>query len=168
MSRYNINYYAARSGRVIKEDGTYVNVADGLNEDGSQNARIIYGPDGQPLSESNPLPVQLTGSNVQRVFRPLIFGGDEIIEVTTEGRVESEYVSLSNYKTIDIIIVTEGSAGLELDVNTSFGIGGRRGMSTVYDWVEDDWMVSYFSSGGALSGSGHASITATRSEERRG
>jgi len=64
MSRYNINYYAARSGRVIKEDGTYVNVADGLNEDGSQNARIIYGPDGQPLSESNPLPVQLKGSNI--------------------------------------------------------------------------------------------------------
>jgi|SRR5690625_186591 len=62
MSRYNINYYAARSGRVIKEDGTYVNVADGYNDDGSQNARIIYGPDGQPLSESNPLPVQLSGS----------------------------------------------------------------------------------------------------------
>src|SRR5690625_7358863 len=88
MSRYNINYYAARSGRVIKEDGTYVNVADGLNEDGSQNARIIYGPDGQPLSESNPLPVQLKGSNVRKVFRPLIFGGDEVIEVTTEGRVQ--------------------------------------------------------------------------------
>src|SRR5690625_4843761 len=68
MSRYNINYYAARSGRVIKEDGTYVNVADGLNEDGSQNARIIYGSDGQPLSESNPLPVQLTGSNMGEQF----------------------------------------------------------------------------------------------------
>ena len=117
-------------------------------------------------SEESPIYTQLTGSNVQRVFRPLIFGGDEVIEVTTEGRVESEYVSLSNYKTIDIIIVTEGSAGLELDVNTSFGIGGRRGMSTVYDWVEDDWMVSYFSSGGELSGSGHASIKATSAARR--
>src|SRR5690625_7188387 len=68
MSRYNISYYAARSGRVIKEDGTYVNVADGLNEDGSQNARIIYGPDGQPLSESNPLPAQLKGSNIENLF----------------------------------------------------------------------------------------------------
>lgn len=72
MSRYNINYYAARSGRVIKEDGTYVNVADGLNEDGSQNARIIYGSDGQPLSESNPLPVQLKGSNAIETRTPKI------------------------------------------------------------------------------------------------
>lgn len=46
----NINNYSPRSGRVIKEDGTVVNEANGINSDGSQNTRVLgsnvygYGP----------------------------------------------------------------------------------------------------------------------------
>ncbi len=44
---YNINQFSSRSGRVIREDGTAVNEADGINADGSQRVTSNvsgYGP----------------------------------------------------------------------------------------------------------------------------
>ncbi|WP_209121500.1 hypothetical protein [Alkalihalobacillus sp. BA299] len=36
----DIKTYQARSGRIMKEDGTWVNEAEGLNADGSKNVKL--------------------------------------------------------------------------------------------------------------------------------
>lgn len=37
----NINNYSPRSGRMIRDDNTLVNEANGINNDGSQNVRSV-------------------------------------------------------------------------------------------------------------------------------
>jgi hypothetical protein len=39
----DINWYSPRSGRIIKEDGTTVNEANGINTDGSRNVKVMGG-----------------------------------------------------------------------------------------------------------------------------
>lgn len=36
----NVSHYPLSSGRVIKEDGSYVNYADGIEQDGTQRVKI--------------------------------------------------------------------------------------------------------------------------------
>jgi hypothetical protein len=45
----DINQYAARSGRIIKENGTLVNEADGINADGSRNVQLMGSVVTQPI-----------------------------------------------------------------------------------------------------------------------
>ena len=53
----NYQFYHPRTGKVIKSDGTVVNEADGVNDDGSRNVRVTgsyagYSTDPKPVIEN--------------------------------------------------------------------------------------------------------------------
>jgi len=57
---YPINLYSPRSGRIIKDDGTVVNQANGINPDGSMNVSVVSGTINATLGDQQAKTIDVT------------------------------------------------------------------------------------------------------------
>ena len=81
---FDINRFSPRNGRVIREDGSVVNEADGINDDGSQNVRTVG-------------------------RKSITIKTHNAVSVPASGQSASEWIDCEGYEKIAFTIMNEGT-----------------------------------------------------------
>ncbi len=98
----NIDQFQARSGRLIKEDGTVVNEANGINADGSQNVSLVSSNVAQPVDIQARLSQTIQTHNA--------------VSVALSGNSQSAWLDCDGFDKIAFSLINDASTNSSMDV----------------------------------------------------